>query len=201
MKRLLLLLVAPMFLATATWGCGEDEEVGGTTSPAISGSTTAAPAASPSLTGAPTKTLVATPPPDWKVYTDSVLGFYFAFPPKFEAAEPVTQSPICCPVRRFVELRPSGSTSEGIVVGVYEEVADVSVQEWTQTYSMCNLDARPGTDVSIGGRGGIICVGEPLAGFFDYWIILKDDARIIYVSAALNESEFQPIVDSFRFRD
>ncbi len=195
--RALAAAAALLALTLAFVSCSDSEEE---IAPASRTPATASPL--PSVSPLVTATTTPLPvPTGWQTYLDPVLQFSFAYPPGFNSIDLTAQSPVCCPVRRFTELRPSGAKNEGVTVGVYEEVGALSVKEWAQTYSMCNLDVRPATDVTVSGRPGTVCVGEPIQGQFDYWVIVKDSTRIIYVSAALNQADFQSIVDTLRFPD
>lgn len=197
--RTLAATAALLALTAVFASCGDaQEDVGPDTQPSTmtsSPSSTAA-TATPVVTTEPSPASV---PSGWQTYVDPVLWFSFAFPAGFSSIDATAQTPLCCPVRRFVELRPAGSKDEGLVVGVYEDVGDLSIREWAQTFSMCNLEVRPGTDITVDARPAMVCIGEPLEGRLDYWVIVKDTTRIVYVSAALSEADFQSIVDTFRF--
>ena len=194
--RTLAATAALLLLAAVLASCGDaQEEVGPDVQPSatVSSSSSASPVP---LTATPAATSTE-PPVGWVQYTNKDLGFSLSHPARLI---PKDVSSTSGPNRQWaLDFRDPDDRSSAMAVAVVDNVGELSVREWAQTYSMCNLEVRPGTDVTIGGRPGVLCVGEPLDEQFDYEAVIKDGSRIIYVSTTLAEADFALIAGSIRF--
>ncbi len=154
--RALAAAAALLGLTLAVASCGDSEEdiAQASRSPSATGS--------PSTPASPPVTATATPvpvPTGWQTYVDPILAFAFSYPSSLIPTDlPAANSGS---KQRVTDFRPAGAKEPGLAVVVVEDVGDISLRDWVQTYSACNLDVRPGTEVAIATRPALVCVGDP----------------------------------------
>jgi hypothetical protein len=184
-----------------------------TPSPAVTPSPTATPA--PAAT-APAGTPVPVPG-DWKEYTDPELGFTIFAPDGLERTESVFQLSEHGKIPATQQRQINFKRDDGrpvVAVSTIPNPAGVSLEEWIRTVPgwPCEPGASPTCEperVTIAGEEGIrfslSVIGDAAATVFfargdTIYILSGNVFGVLEHGAALDEVEFQAIIDGFRFQ-
>ena len=134
-------------------------------------------------------------PGDWKEYTDPELGFTVDYPSDLIAKDLTGPAPGTGWTQRVVEFRAAEDRSRAFAIAVYSNAQALTAGEWLQEYSGCLPETVH--QGSVAGQTAVFCTSVPkdipeMAVAFAY------QGRIFYITALIDESEFESVLSSLR---